>query len=164
MFENSLNALKFIMPSGTQFGVQGVLPAIAFWDTDYSTSTGVATLKVSYGFPDATDSYMRFGTTVDGTLDDSRFELSSTSANSNPVFSIAKGIYTASLGYTGVTGAQYAFIDGAQGFRVPLNMYVYNTAQSWVIVVSPDGTCSRCGADNTDVWTCAGVTCPVVSP
>lgn len=29
-----------------------------------------------------------------------------------------------------------------------------------LIMTSPDGTCSECGPDNSDAWSCASVTCP----
>lgn len=34
------------------------------------------------------------------------------------------------------------------------------TTGSKLIMTSPDGTCSACGPDNSDVWACASVACP----
>lgn len=36
----------------------------------------------------------------------------------------------------------------------------YNSNTTNPIWTSPDGTCSRCGPDNSDNWACVSVTCP----
>jgi len=37
--------------------------------------------------------------------------------------------------------------------------YINNTSGQ-LILKSPDGTCSSCGVDNSDAWSCTGVACP----
>lgn len=39
------------------------------------------------------------------------------------------------------------------------DVYVNNTSAK-LIMKSPDGTCSSCGPDNSDVWACSSVACP----
>jgi hypothetical protein len=35
-----------------------------------------------------------------------------------------------------------------------------NQTSGRLILKSPDGTCSSCGPDNADTWSCSSVTCP----
>lgn len=46
-------------------------------------------------------------------------------------------------------------------------MHLLSTGNVWInqtsaklIMTSPDGSCSQCGPDNSDVWSCSSVTCP----
>jgi len=39
------------------------------------------------------------------------------------------------------------------------DIYISNTGSN-MIMKSPDGSCSSCGPDNSDVWSCTSITCP----
>lgn len=43
--------------------------------------------------------------------------------------------------------------DTSSGFYLDL-------AEAKLIMKSPDGTCSACGPNNSDAWSCASVSCP----
>jgi hypothetical protein len=67
---------------------------------------------------------------------------------------------------TGASGKLY--INGNVGIgttspnvKLQVSGQIYqDSAGTKMIFKSPDGTCSACGPDNSDVWTCASVTCP----
>ena len=42
----------------------------------------------------------------------------------------------------------------------PAESLYINVSGSRIILKSPDGTCSACGTDNADAWSCVSVTCP----
>lgn len=49
----------------------------------------------------------------------------------------------------------------APGAKLEVAGQVYqNSAGTKMLFKSPDGTCSACGPDNSDVWACASVACP----
>lgn len=49
---------------------------------------------------------------------------------------------------------------GATGISIHSNTVYIHGNSTKLIMTSPDGTCSSCGVDNSDSWTCASTTCP----
>lgn len=53
-----------------------------------------------------------------------------------------------------------ATIDNATATFLPDGNVAMRTTAAKLVMVSPDGTCSACGPDNSDVWACSSVACP----
>lgn len=49
----------------------------------------------------------------------------------------------------------------ASQLEIKTGAFYVNTTPSVIYLKSPDGTCSSCGVDNSDVFSCSSVTCPV---
>ena len=56
-------------------------------------------------------------------------------------------------------GRQVVRVDSGYAVETTSGIYI-NTAGGRLLMKSPDGTCSECGPNNSDAWSCAGVTCP----
>lgn len=71
------------------------------------------------------------------------------------------GGLTVESGSTTVEGVLEAQTTGATTYAIKSTTGVYISAAGAPLVMqSPDGTCSRCGPDNSDVWACVSITCP----
>lgn len=64
--------------------------------------------------------------------------------------------------YIDVSAERIGIGTNAPASKLEVNggdVYV-NQTSGRLIMKSPDGTCSSCGPNNADVWSCAGITCP----
>ena len=61
------------------------------------------------------------------------------------------------MGYTGTTG--HSYFSNSRHYEFDDEIFI-NLASAKLVMTSPDGTCSACGPDNSDVWSCSSITCP----
>lgn len=146
--------------------IRSTTPSMSFADSDTAIVTSSFTSPATDTTGGSEDSQFVINTTVNGSVVE-RLIIDTTS-NSNPFVGLSKSSTTARLGYTG-TG-QYVFLTLSTGELTGFDViaptiFVGGTAPTFVVVKSPDGTCSQCGASDADAWSCTGLgSCPSVTP
>lgn len=157
--EATESLMAFIGNTSGMFAIAAAQPEFAFFDTDISLTVPQAAFDSFSGVPDANDSTFSFYTLQNST-GGFRHALSTTTGTGNPIYRLANQLATtyADFGYTGVNGAQYAFIIGAQGYYLDDDLYIDENSPGGVIVKDTGGACFRCAAVATQSWTLTNTT------
>ena len=72
-----------------------------------------------------------------------------------------EGVFVDGSGNVGIgTTSPLAKLEILPASTAPSEGLYVNYAGSKITMKSPDGSCSSCGPDNSDVWACSSITCP----